>query len=572
MTNKNFMSVEDKSINEEQNNDSLPQNDSPSQEETETSRYLEQNISSDTEPELLNKGSTSIITKRYLLALTDENAPAFQEAFARGAIFTLTRPTQTHIDKLREVLSLEPEQVIPEDAQDPHVEIYAITSRNTNGGMLYTYIAESSANISVDVNSYDVTGEVEELGTISPDENGNAEVPASFFTTEAEDEITSDDIAKQRAERFLEWTRSIDSLDKESAESAKAIASEFRSAFSEKDIYGKLTQFDSDLGYVVMRPQFRVYSWHSFENDYEHSDFYAVKISGAFSPSEREKYQPGKISNIFLTKGYSSWYDINVWFDNGYDSNVILDQWDPENDNRETTYTSSRGINIGGNVGFTSNSNGDSQTIGGSGGVNFSSSKSWKGYDYDIEDHSMGEYNNNARWIFRFKQPDNTRSTPSTVSRGTLKPELEAVWRVKPDFWRTHSTYILRFRCQGALGQTSLGLFLRHLDYGKTTYRSILFMDPPPHIVTDTASIEMPSTSGNSYFTVQADENWSISTTASNWLGIMNVGSRNNASGTTRVILYRLRNTSSSPREGYITITGRDTDDKVRIYVRQDGR
>lgn len=268
------VSIEDRSGTEERNNDSLPQNDSPSQYETETSRYLEQNISSDTEPESLDKGSTSIITKRYLLALTDENAPAFQEAFARGAIFTLTRPTQNDIDKLREILSLEPEQVIPEDAQDPHAEIYAITSRNTNGGMLYTYIAESSANISVDVNSYDVTGEAEELTPESPDEKGNAEIPASFFTAESEDEesITneSDDIDKQRAERFLEWTRSIDSLDKESAESAKAIASEFQSAFSEKDIHGKSTQFDSDLGYVVMRPQFEVYSWHSFEDRYNH--------------------------------------------------------------------------------------------------------------------------------------------------------------------------------------------------------------------------------------------------------------------------------------------------------------
>ena len=440
--------------------------------------------------------------------------------------------------------------------------------------MLYTYIAESSANISVDVNSYDVTGEAEELGTESPDESGNPELPASFTASASEDqesEITSDDIAKQRAERFLEWTRNIDSLDKESAESAKAIASEFKSAFSENDIYGKLTQFDSDLGYVVMRPQFRVYSWHSFEDDYEHSDFYAVKISGAFSPSEGQKYKPG-VGNLFLTKGYSSWYDINVWFDDGFNSNIILDQYDPENDNREYTYTSSRGINIGGNVGFTSNSNGDSNTIGGSAGISFSNSTTTKGYDYDIEDYSMGEYSNNAKWTFRFKQPNNTRTVPSVASRGTLRPKLEAVWRVKPDFWRNHSTYILRFRCQGALGQTSLGLFLRHMDYGKTTYRSMMFMDPPPHIVTNTNFIEMPADSGNSYFTVQADENWSISTTASSWLGLMNVGRNNNASGTKEVILYRLRNTSRSAREGYITITGRDTGDTVRIRIRQNGR
>ena len=132
------VSIDNRSETEERNNDSLPQDDSPSddspsQNESKTTQYLEQNLSSDTEPESLDKGSTSIITKRYLLTLTDKNAPAFQEAFARGAIFTLTRPTQAHIDKLREVLSLEPEQVIPEDAQDPHAEIYAITSRSNNG-------------------------------------------------------------------------------------------------------------------------------------------------------------------------------------------------------------------------------------------------------------------------------------------------------------------------------------------------------------------------------------------------------------------------------------------------------
>lgn len=175
--------------------------------------------------------------------------------------------------------------------------------------MLYTYIAESSANISVDVNSYDVTGEAEELGTESPDENRNPELPASFTASasEDEDEITSDDIDKQRAERFLEWTRSIDSLDKGSAESARAIASEFESAFSENDIYGKSIQFDSDLGYVVMRPQFEVYSWHSFEDRYNHDDFFFVKITGAFGPSAKRQYKPGRITNLALTKGYSSY-------------------------------------------------------------------------------------------------------------------------------------------------------------------------------------------------------------------------------------------------------------------------
>ena len=367
--------------------------------------------------------------------------------------------------------------------------------------MLYTYIAESSANISVDVNSYDVTGEAEELGTESPDENGNPELPASFTASasEDEDEITSDDIDKQRAERFLEWTRSIDSLDKGSAESARAIASEFEAAFSENDIYGKSIQFDSDLGYVVMRPQFEVYSWHSFEDRYNHDDFFFVKITGAFGPSAKRQYKPGRITNLALTKGYSSYYDIGAWFDNGSSNNILLYQYSPENDNREYTYTSSKGINIGGNVGFTSkNGSNESQTIGGSGGINFSNSTTTKGYDYDIEDNSMIRYANEARWFFRFKQPDNTRTTPSTVSYNTLRPKLEAVWRVTPEYWKTHRSSILRFRCEGALGQTSWMVFLRHMDYGKTTYRSILYMDPPPHITASTNTVEMPSSSGNS--------------------------------------------------------------------------
>jgi len=127
-------------LNEDTPTQDTPTQDTPTQTGSETARYLEQNISTDSKPETLKKGSTSIISKTYLLELTDENAPAFQEAFARGAIFTLTYPTQSDIDKLREVLSLEPQQVIPEDAKDPHAEIYAITSRNSGGGMFYIRI------------------------------------------------------------------------------------------------------------------------------------------------------------------------------------------------------------------------------------------------------------------------------------------------------------------------------------------------------------------------------------------------------------------------------------------------
>ena len=97
-------------------------------------------------------------------------------------------------------------------------------------------------------------------------------------------------------------------------------------------------------------------------------------------------------------------------------------------------------------------------------------------------------------------------------------------------------------------------------------------MDPPPHIIASTNTVEMSSSAGNSYFTVQADEDWSISTTAStsNWLEIMN--GKNNLSGTKEVMLYRQRNTSRSAREGYITIRGRETGERLRIRVKQDGR
>ncbi|MBR1657270.1 MAG: leukocidin family pore-forming toxin [Synergistaceae bacterium] len=441
--------------------------------------------------------------------------------------------------------------------------------------MIYEYIAVPSVNISVDLSSYDVTEELEEkglLGVVSEDSEA-PEVSDSFQA--AEDTLpqaSSADIAKQRAERFLEWTKNIDSLHESGIQSAEKVKAQFQSSFSENDIYGKSRQFDYANRYIVMRPQYEVYSWHSFEDRYNHDDFYYVRIRGGYSPSESEKKRTVPLVKL----GYSSWYDLDTWFDTLTNSNVMLYQYDPENDNREYSYTNSRGINIGGNVGFTSNSQGDSTTIGGSAGINFSKSTTYKGYDYDIEDHSYSNGVNNARWIFRFKHPEYAWQNPSVVSRGTLRPKVEAVWRVKPDYYKNHGkSYILNFRHQGALGSTSLGVFLRHMDYGKSTYRDYMFVDAPPRIMAESTSIELPATFGNSYINITADEqctatvfdsNWRMGT---NWVAIMN---SSRFSGNHQLMLYRFRNTSSSSRTAYIVLVGRETGAQVTIKVTQKGR
>ncbi len=441
----------------------------------------------------------------------------------------------------------------------------------------YEYIADSSANVITEIISDD------EQETISDDEgqevSGDSEVPASFFTPAESDDtlttsgdITSDDVAKRRAENFLEWTKSIDDIYEENLESAEQIKAQISASagvdLTEYGLTVNSTAREASNYYMIMTPRLDLTTLHSFNNGY---DYYCLKIGRSFKP----RYQDTGVDQV----GYATGYNIQAWLESGRNNGIeLLSTW-PTTPNKERTITTQYLLNLGGEVGANTKSEGEGKL---SAGVSWGKATTTTESDYDILDKS--EYGI-AEWDYQFPTV-NFWNNPSVAARSTLRPNLKAVWRVSPSYWRYKgkNKLSLNYHYKGTAGYKMLAVTIPNystLESGRMA--SSVALDTPPHVAADPLTLRFGSSQQDKTFTLTADENWRFSVAEWDsdrnrdnfnqyWVSLENVGMRNNeaTNGKKEIIVRVMRNRTRRAREAHIYITGRQTGSQLRIRIIQD--
>lgn len=365
----------------------------------------------------------------------------------------------------------------------------------------YEYVADASANVITEVNSDDAEQEV----------SGDSVVPA-FFAAESDDAlIMSADVAKRRAENFLEWSRSIDSLFEENMQSAEVMKAQIAAsagvALTEYGMTVNSTAHESSNSYLTMTPRLDMTTIHSFSDSY---DYYCLRIGGKFTPNY--------VNRFGYQYSYATRYYMDAWLENGIDDGIeLLSIW-PTTPNKEKTVSTQFLLNLGGEIGVNTTSEGEGKL---STGVSWGKTTTVTTSDYDILDNSNYGV---AQWEYQF-EPVNFWSNPSPAARSTLQldkkgQDLKAVWRVSPSYWSNK-------------GKNKLKL--------------------------------------NYYY-----EGWNSDRNRHNfnqyWVSLENVGMRNNeaTNGGKEIIVRAMRNRTGRAREAHIFITGRQTGAQLRIRIIQD--
>ena len=341
---------------------------------------------------------------------------------------------------------------------------------------------------------------------------------------------------------------------------------------------------------------YQIYAVHSFTN---HNDYYLVLCDASTTPRNfkdtTRKMYDSDIDETFefnFLHGYTRGYYIEQYVDNGSMSStqVGLIKAIPNNLNRSTTHSETLGWSIGGSIGFSGKSAEGSINA----SVEYSNTTTWETTEYSIVNECRTTYPAITKWRMDMQLPtDGSKHkggsdghyygvNATNASKNNLNLHSEWVWSVAPDYWRNHSNITMKIKSHVEDGYTTgeaaqwhgfLNLekkyYSRDDDYYSYDRTASLTLNRPVHVASSTSTLLFPSkaASGNA-FSILSEGDWSISSNV-NWLTFTKTSGTATGDSAYAIMTDIAENTSSSPREG--TITVKSGTEEITIQVLQSG-
>lgn len=544
------------------------------------------------------------------------NSETVRAHYTSGDVILIEEPDLALINKVRGDLGLEAEDSGLTGASGS-LEIYALALRSQDGIQnSFSYVVPRLGDISVSTADYD-TEDAEPIIIDSNDLQGNGDYISGDKAGEtAEDEYTMWDFQIDRCVRFFQWLINM--------EEALVNNSRFASAYTvraaaDNDLVNiskaQVKAFDfsvydpnrkgwSNTGdtfkYDVNRAvsvNYSIYAVHSFSN---HDDYYLVICNASTTPKNfgdtyRYKKEPhGEFKYNFLY-GYTRSFSVEQHIDNGnmsVDDVALVDNALPNTLNQSKTYSESFTWNASGKLGLSKD--GLSGEL--SGGVSHTNSISWTVSEYILNKQCYQDYKASAKWYVDMNMPS-TGSRHGTLfdgyvgvnatnaSRNALSYQSEWAWRVAKSYWQNHSSISMNVKSvvqdgytHGESRYTSSSLsdwfatYVSDRNDSSYTYTGTnsLVLEQPVHLAASVSSLILPSKAeGSRNFTILSENDWTLKSNA-DWLKFTSTSGT--ATGATEyAVLFDVdENTTSSPRQGTITLSDGKT--SVNIQVLQSGK
>mgnify|MGYP002623195960 CR=1 FL=1 len=528
--------------------------------------------------------------------------------YENGSVIIIEEPDLSLINKVRGDLDLSDENS-DITGDEGSLELYALAFVSGDVDNDFVYIIPRMDDV-------ESSAELEEAeAPVSSDEaepESVEETPEKEFTEDTE--YTMRDAQIDRWVRFLQWI--IRMGDNSKSNSAFATEYEIRKAADDNDLVkiakAQTRTFDfskydpnkkcySNVGdsmkYDVNRAttvDYVIYSVHSFSN---HNDYYLVLCDATTTPKNFgdttrtcNSFEQSLTFNFLY--GYTRGFYVESHIDDGKmsASDVAIMNAIPTNINASTNHSETMGWQLGGKLGFS----GKGATGEISGSISHSETKSWTTTEYSLLNETRKEYIASAKWRADMNLPsDGSSHSPAShmgytgvnatnASKNSLTLHSEWVWSVSQNYWKDHSKVTMKVHSHVEDGWTHgesrhwhgfLYLVRYYWDRGDGYYEydgyNSLDLDRPVHIATNVKSFAFTSKGEASQsFTLLSESNWTISSNV-DWLKFTRTSG--SATGETEyaVMFDVAENTTSSPREGIITLSAEN--DKINIQVLQSG-
>ena len=538
------------------------------------------------------------------------NVNTLRSYYENGSVIIIEEPDLSLINKVRGDLDLSDENSdITGDKGS--LELYALAFVSGDVDNDFVYIIPRMD----DVRS---SGESEAEAPVSIEdaesESGD-ETQAKEFTEE-DTEYTMRDAQIDRWVRFLQWLLRMG--DNSKSNSAFATEYEIRKAADDNDLVkiakAQTRTFDfskydpnrkcfSNVGdsmkYDVNRAttvDYVIYSVHSFSN---HNDYYLVLCDATTTP--KNFGDTTRTCNSFeqsltfnFLHGYTRGFYVESHIDDGtmQASDVSIMNAIPTNINASTSHSETMGWQLGGKLGFS----GKGATGELSGGISHSETKSWTTTEYSLLNETRREYIASAKWRADMNLPSNGSDhsaashmsykgvNATNASKNSLTLHSEWVWSVSQNYWNKHPKVTMKVHSHVEDGWThgeawhwhgflNLVKYVWGREDGFYEYNGYnsLDLDRPVHIATNVKSFAFESKAeASKSFTLLSESNWKISSNV-DWLKFTRTSG--SATGETEyaVMFDVAENTTSSPREGIITLSAENESNEINIQVLQSG-